>query len=94
MFLSLCVTTSLAAGGVHPKPGNTSHATGKGNNGHQQKQHQTHSGKWKGGKKKHWHNGMNMWLYWSPADSCWYRYDAATDTYVPCDDLTVEDIDD
>jgi hypothetical protein len=93
LFLAMCATPALASG-PHHHPGKMNHSTSKGHKGKMQKKHQKHSGKWKGGKKKHWHKGMKSWISWSPTDSCWYRYDADTDTYEPCEDLTDEDIDD
>jgi len=45
---------------------------------------------WHGWQHRQWYPLWGRWLYWSPADGYWYRYDDATETYAACAELTSE----
>jgi hypothetical protein len=62
--------------------------------------HRAHSGHGHFGRGSHgwthrrWFGRSNRWLYWCPDEGCWYCYSDDDGTYVPCDDLTDEDMSD
>lgn len=51
---------------------------------------------WCGWSKKCFYKTWNCWLYWCPFEGCWYSWYSiagSTDTiYIPCDDLTDENL--
>jgi hypothetical protein len=49
---------------------------------------------WSGCERRTWYSPWNCWLYWVPDQDCWYWYSVEERVYVPCDDLTSEDLND
>jgi len=104
--LSLCLSSALAAhaspGAISSPPnkqkgtstpGGSKNKQGSGSKG-QAKKHHSHSKTWKGWQKRQFSKRLGYWLYWSVDDGCWYRYDEETATFVPCENLTDENLND
>jgi hypothetical protein len=51
------------------------------------------NGSWRDWTRRCWCPRQGIYIYWSPSECCWYRYLDSDQVFVPCDDLTSEDID-
>ncbi len=45
-----------------------------------------------GWTRRCWCPSLNCSVYWCPSEGCWYTYDAADETFTPCDDWTDENM--
>jgi hypothetical protein len=98
LMLLLVVSTSFSQALADPGPkkgGGDKHkhaAPGK-HNVHNYKpgmhgNHSYHMAKpysWHGWSNRHYSHHLATWIYWCPDDSCWYRMDAQTQTFVACE---------
>jgi len=51
--------------------------------------HYCYNGAWRGYTYYCWVPQYNFYLYWCPLQSCWYRYIPSAAIFVPCDNLTI-----
>ena len=61
------------------------HSLGYTHRGHTYNYHHYNSS-WRGWNHRTWHNRRNYWIYYSPSDNCWYRYDETDEVYLPIED--------
>lgn len=81
----------------HPKPhfnpSGPKHNLGKHYKGKVYKHWCFHK-KWTGWTKSFFFVALGVTIFWVPTQGCWYQYFEADGIYVPCDDLTDENLDD
>lgn len=92
--MTLAGTSALWANGHGGQGGHGGHsAAGLGHfHGGHSYQHNCYSKFGCGWTKRYWRPSQNCWVYWCPSESCWYTYDAADETFTPCDNWTDENM--